>query len=866
MEKQIDIKTDIKENNKLYDIKKYEKLIKDLKIQDISNLYQFLLYLIKTSTIRDENEKQAIIDKIFGFIILIYDFDYYNKEKDKLITNSKVSSTQLLDVLKATLFYSFLVKFNTVNEFVYSIFVVLSIDEVSVSNIFDTEKIKLDVATSISSENTSNAINVDLNLNTKMKKKNNNNVTETNDKVISCVRFSELFLGLNKDNNNDLNSTILNDKITAKLTNETKNNKVEVLSQILLNLKPIFHYNSKFSEFNDTILLNDSYLIYLHPKFLKIYTSLFEKNLIQVINTFITDLDVRYKVFNENEENNKSIQLVNSNISYYSNEYTELVKNYLANINQTIAIKQVKKLIYNFPEYTCYPIELPTLNNINNNINDSIKQNIEFVVKSIINYSLINNENGFLLSILNIRKDLINDSLKRAYELSEYKTLEFIIKKLNYFDSEYWSIVQAHNRKKAFGFHYGNIIKGSSDFFSSVNIFKSNNDIIFMLIAKLYSDYKCCGKNEDKILQVKRINYVLSLLFESSCCNNNDIEDDKSKLDKNNKLNRLIEYLSKSDCYEEILNNQSIILRSIVKNNENKDTNDTVYDENNSNLFFAESEINHFTSITPGTFTLSEEYFNKILIINKESNIDLLEDFINKNLKINILSNDKGEYTNSLIIGMDTETEIQLVEDINIKPNNLIQLSITTKEYFEEIKNTTSQYLNSKEAKDKSLLSNLQIVTLLINTDFLNKLSSLSSSSTSNETVNDTDNLTNISLNKLKETLSMLIIKSNALLGFDLKFDLKHLIPYVNKEAEKKLLNSNINCKDSIIVDFSYSNSIKKKESLKSLLKKEIDIEICKACQISSWTGELFKQQIHYATIDSYILIVLYSKLISSLK
>lgn len=270
-------------------------------------------------------------------------------------------------------------------------------------------------------------------------------------------------------------------------------------------------------------------------------------------------------------------------------------------------------------------------------------------------------------------------------------------------------------------------------------------------------------------------------------------------------------------CYPDIVSKLLEDLLSSKKLNEIQyilDKNESEIPEELVNLY--KKQVNNDCSIVQNfefygpidlkAFTLPREYFDKhTLIVESNSSIEALKNFLL------FSSYSISESSEKYVIGFDTESEVKVssLQDID-HSCSLIQIAISS----------------------LGRLPKKEILTVLLDPVQIQK------------TVSDEHK------NLLIATITWLFEESTKIVGFSLKNDFKHMRPYIDSSFTKDL--------SSIILDFESSNSFKG-SSLKDKCHSGLGITLCKSCQLSNWSKRpLLPQQIHYSTLDAYVLLLLY--------
>ena len=246
---------------------------------------------------------------------------------------------------------------------------------------------------------------------------------------------------------------------------------------------------------------------------------------------------------------------------------------------------------------------------------------------------------------------------------------------------------------------------------------------------------------------------------------------------------------------------------------------------------------------------LPYNYLKNTLIVDSLSSISNIYNFLNKVSNINLNKDELKSESNRYIISIDTERKISTSSLVNsVDECSLIQLSI--------VKESTLLKSN-KDCFDKNfkIKDYKNIATILIDEYTLSNYVYCQSKKAKH---------------LLTDIITNLIINCYLYIGFALVNDTKYILKYINNKSlvnnlKKKTIDfstDNKHVESSIDINFITSKSKTFGNSLKSICKNILNIELCKASQLANWDERpLMLQHIHYSSLDSYILLLIYKKL-----
>lgn len=516
---------------------------------------------------------------------------------------------------------------------------------------------------------------------------------------------------------------------------------------------------------------------------------------------------------------------------------------------------------------------------------------ITYILMSIIEISLTNNENmSFVTRICQLQPNFIPFCLSKCLEMKSIKPAETLIKSLKFYDDVYYPEILRISQLKSYGFYFQRMMNKEIDVSVFWDIFKHIDVVIAYLIKDLVEKInfgESIKKNNsydiDTIDSYRKLNFFINRLMNELNYDRNKIADILTK-----QLRNSTNFTNKDEIIESFLINRNIVC------NYSKD------DSINTNLYYKRENVEFFGPFEEGCFKLKDEYLGKILLIDNKESVKLLTSFIIKYATSDIFGDnlskiDCDEYFNEnnlsdkpndsdLVVTIDTET-IATLTTFDVQADcSLIQLSFSSISQIKQLKN----YYMTRKDKSNSKLTNCNIATVLLNFKFINE---------------NTEILENV-----REILSKIFTRVKFIAGFDLRYDTKHLLKLLNSTLSKKFSSSDFivdlcstssnleskmvklnlykeNKNDKDILDKKNKMNGNKEEkvdkqsvdkikiepisdknnkvSLKQLVYDVLSEKICKQCQMSNWeVDKLLPQQIHYASLDSYIIVLLLSYLI----
>jgi hypothetical protein len=598
----------------------------------------------------------------------------------------------------------------------------------------------------------------------------------------------------------------------------------------------------------------------------------------------------------------------NNNVKKNEKEQNEIYKaKYVTKFGKSngFFIKHIRKFIEYYPEF----LKNCKIDNLSNKIenadnNDSEvnfsnllfkssqvcdkSDKITYILMSIIEISLSNNENiSFITRICQLQPNFTAFSLSKCLQIKALRPAETLIKSLKYYDEIYYPEILRISQLKSYAFYFQRLMNKEIDVSVFWDIFK-NLDVVMAYLIKDLIDKVNFGESikrsneydNDTLDAYRKINFFIKKLMKELNYDKVKIEDLLKK-----QLRTSNSFTNKDEIIDTFNRNKNLICNMTESDIDEK-------------LKFKNENVKFFGPFEEGCFKLLDQYREKILLINSKESVNKIKSFIAKLVTCDIFDenlSDNNDYSDffsdinnndksndsDLIVTIDTET-IATLTTFDVQADcSLIQLSFTTISQIKQLKN---YYINKKE-KNTSKLANCNVATVLLNFKYINENAEI--------------------FENVKDVLSVIFNKVKFIAGFDLRYDTKHLLKLLNLNLSKKfssadyivdLCSTSSNLESKMVKLNLYKEKKEKKQdieidkplktqltednkneinkddkdkpknekfSLKQLVYDVLSVKICKQCQMSNWeVDELLPQQIHYASLDSYIIVLLLSYLI----